>query len=77
MEITSLVNRLVKEEYIMELWDNSNEKNLEDIRELIEQDFMTSEPFGMVTVEHCSRQARIEITKKSREIIAKDICRLK
>ena len=61
----------------MELCDNSNEKNIENVRKLIEQDAMTLKPFGMVAVEYRKQPAKIEITKKSREITAKELCRLK
>ena len=61
----------------MEAWTNSNEKNIENVRELIEQDTMTLKPFGMVSVEYHKQPTKIKITKESRRIVAKHICRLK
>ena len=61
----------------MKAWGNSNEKNIENVRELIEHDAMTLEPFGMVTAEYHKQPTKIKITKESRRIVAKHICRLK
>ena len=61
----------------MEFWDNSNEKNIENVRKMILEDDLSPKVFRMCIRESIGKSTGIKISEKSRQIIAKDVCRLK